>query len=389
MPAHGIRLGLNVFPPGAAMAERHPLHNILAPILLPLSLLYGFGGSLRRRMTRCGLLRQWKPPRPCASVGNISWGGTGKTPVTDWLLDHASRHSLRAAVLTRGYGAHPSSLPLRAAPGVPPAECGDEPLMLATRHPDAVIMVDPDRNRAGARAESEFSPDFYLLDDGFQHLSTGRDLDLVLLDKDDVRLTPAPGRPPSNWNRVIPAGSWREPESGLRDAGAYLIKAEPEEWPELVPALKQRLQKYPRPVFAFRMEPAGLRSLNADAAPLSDASAVPGAYVFACGIGDPSQALHTVSAFLGKSPERMLTFPDHHDFSGEKARLEALRLPVVCTAKDAVKLRPLGLSVPCFSLEVSARFFASLSVGDLTGDCSAPGPDFETWWSAWLREHLD
>ena len=158
MPAHGIRLGLNVFPPGAAMAERHPLQNILAPILLPLSLLYGFGGSLRRRMTRCGLLRQWKPPRPCASVGNISWGGTGKTPVTDWLLDHASRHSLRAAVLTRGYGAHPSALPLRAAPGVPPAECGDEPLMLATRHPDAVIMVDPDRNRAGARAESEFSP---------------------------------------------------------------------------------------------------------------------------------------------------------------------------------------------------------------------------------------
>ncbi len=372
------------------MAERHPLQNILAPLLLPLSLLYGAGGSLRRRMARSGRIRQWKPPRPCVSIGNISWGGTGKTPVTDWLLDHASRHGLRAAVLTRGYGAHPSTLPLRAEPGVPPSECGDEPLMLATAHPDAVVMVDPDRNRAGRLVESTCPPDFYLLDDGFQHLSTGRDLDLVLLDKDDVRLTPAPGRPPSNWNRIIPAGSWREPESALSDAGAFLIKAEPEEWPELADALKTRLKKYPRPVFAFRMEPAGLRPLNAGAgsSPLSDASAVPGSYVFVCGIGDPSQAVHTATAFLGRAPERLLTFPDHHDFRKEKAALEALNLPLVCTSKDAVKLCTLELSVPCFSLEVTARFFASLSADDILGMPSGAGTDFETWWNAWLTGRL-
>ena len=140
------------------MAERHPLQNILAPILLPLSLLYGFGGSLRRRMTRCGLLRQWKPPRPCASVGNISWGGTGKTPVTTGCSITPRVTAFAPPCSRAATAAHPSALPLRAAPGVPPAECGDEPLMLATRHPDAVIMVDPDRNRAGARAESEFSP---------------------------------------------------------------------------------------------------------------------------------------------------------------------------------------------------------------------------------------
>ena len=86
------------------MAKRHPLQNILAPLLLPLSLLYGLGGSFRRHLARNGTLRQWKPPRPCISVGNISWGGTGKTPVTDWLLSQASKRNLRAAVLTRGYG---------------------------------------------------------------------------------------------------------------------------------------------------------------------------------------------------------------------------------------------------------------------------------------------
>ena len=371
------------------MAERHPLQNILAPLLIPLSLLYGAGGSLRRRLARNGLLRQWKPPRPCISVGNISWGGTGKTPVTDWLLDHASRRGLRAAVLTRGYGAHPSALPLRAAPGVPPSECGDEPLMLATRHPDAVVMVDPDRNRAGRFVESTSPPDFYLLDDGFQHLSTGRDLDLVLLDKDDVRLSPAPGRPPSNWNRIIPAGSWREPAGALNDAGAFLLKAEPEEWPELSVALKHRLNHFPRPVFAFRMVPAGLRPLHAGSGDQPcGASAVPGPYAFVCGIGDPSQAAHTVTTFLGRAPERMLTFPDHHDFRGEKAELEALNLPLICTSKDAVKLRTLNLSGPCFSLEVSAHFFASLSAAAIAGLPSGSGPDFETWWNAWLTDRL-
>ena len=376
------------------MAKRHPLQNILAPLLLPLSLLYKAGGGLRRRLARKGSLRQWKPPRPCVSVGNISWGGTGKTPVTDWLLDHASKHGLHAAVLTRGYGARPSTLPLRAAPGTPPSECGDEPLMLAAKHPDAVVMVDPDRNRAGAFLEKTSPPDFYILDDGFQHLSTGRDLDIVLLDKDDVSLSPLPGRPPSNWNRVIPAGSWREGETALKDADVFLIKAEPEEWPVLVPALKKRLKNFPRPVFGFRMTPVGLRPFTKATRPasepeISNASALSGAYLFVCGIGDPSQALHTVTGFFGRPPERMLSFPDHHDFRMEKDTLNEAGLPIVCTGKDAVKLATLNLAVPVFSLEVSACFFASLSEGDISGvPTHQAEADFETWWNGWLKRHL-
>ena len=376
------------------MAKRHPLQNILAPLLLPLSLLYGLGGYLRRRRAHESSFRPWKADRPCVSVGNISWGGPGKTPVTDWLLTHASRHGLHAAVLTRGYGAHPSSLPLRAMPGIPASECGDEPLMLAARHPDAVIMVDPDRNRAGQYLEKHSPPDFYILDDGFQHLSTGRDLDIVLLDRDDVRLSPVPGHPPSNWNRIIPAGSWREPETALNDAGIFLLKTDPGEWNDLIPALKARLKSWPRPVFAFRMAPAGLKPIlpegkdNKDTL-LKDASAVTGPYVFVCGIGDPSQALHTVTEFFGRGPETMLSFPDHHDFRKEKETLESLNLPIVCTGKDAVKLEPLHLSVPCFSLEVSAEFFASLRAEAIAGTAaSGTAPDFETWWTDWLLRRL-
>ena len=188
---------------------------------------------------------------------------------------------------------------------------------------------------------------------------------------------------------MIPAGSWRENESALDDAGIFLIKTDPEEWPDLVPALKARLARRPRPVFAFRMAPAGLRPLGQDASGHADASLIPGPYLFVCGIGDPSQALHTATEFFHRPPERMLSFPDHHDFRKEKNALESSGLPVVCTGKDAVKIAPLNLSVPAFSLEVSAEFFASLSADAIAGIPAAKTEtDFESWWTGWLSRHL-
>lgn len=350
------------------MAKRHPLQNLLAPLLRPLSVLYGMAGRWKRARSAV----RWKPLRPCAAIGNISWGGTGKTPVVDWLLAWADRNGLRAAVLTRGYGAKPPHLPFPVGAGTPASECGDEPLMLARRHPKAAVVVDPERGRAGRMLEQGDAPDLFLLDDGFQHVRAGRDLDLVLLDQDDVRLAPLPGRPPSNWNRVIPAGTWREPVDALREASAFLVKVEPEDWPSLVPALEQRLRGFPRPVFAFRMAPEGLRPVGGNPAePALPADAVSGPYAFVTGIGDPAQALHTVTEFMGRAPDSVLSFPDHHDFRQEKATLEALALPLICTGKDAVKLAPLGLSRPCFALDVKAEFFAS----------HASPVSFEEWWN--------
>lgn len=364
------------------MAKRHPLQHLLFPLLLPLSVVYGAGGRLRRCLAQKGWLRSWKPPCPCVSLGNISWGGTGKTPVVDWLLAWAEKQGLAAAVLTRGYGAHPPRPAFPAVPGASPAECGDEPLMLALRHPRASILVDPDRNRA-ARSLAP-PPDLFLLDDGFQHLSTARDLDLVLLDKDDIRLSPAPGAEPSNWNRVLPAGTWREGKSALAQAGAYLVKAEPEEWAGLVPALKKRLSAFPRPVFAFHLKPEGLRSLTGEGP--FPAEAIQGPYVFVCGIGAPEQALATVTAFLGRAPEKMFAFPDHYDFHDSLKQLVEPRLPIVCTGKDAVKLRNLRLPAPCFSMDVTARFFAALSAEELQGQGALKALDFPSWWENWWAQ---
>lgn len=369
------------------MAHRHPLQNVLGPLLRPFSLLYGGAALARRRLAEQGFPPSALPPRPCVSVGNISWGGTGKTPVIDWLLSWSGHQGLRAAVLTRGYGAHPPFLPFPVTPDARPADAGDEPLMLARRHPQAMILADPDRNRAVRAAMSPAGPfreggipDLFLLDDGFQHISTGRHLDLVLLDADDLPVQTPVNRPPSNWNRVLPAGTWREPARSLNAAGAFLIKSSPQDWPALLPALRVRLEPFPRPVFAFCLRPQGLRLCSpARGEHALPATAVDGPYLLTSGVGNPAQVRRTAEDFLGRPPERHVEFPDHHNFAAypeDVAALAASGLPVVCTAKDAVKLETLGLP-RLYALDVEAAFFAAVYPS------GQPGPGFPAWWQAW------
>jgi tetraacyldisaccharide 4'-kinase len=299
-------------------------------------------------------------------VGNISVGGTGKTPVVDWLLSWGEERALLPAVLTRGYGARPPRFPWLVDPSHTPAEAGDEPLMLARAHPGALVLVDPDRNRA-ARAALRRSPapDLFLLDDGFQRIATGRHLDLVLLDPDD-----AGGG--SGWNRVLPAGTWREPAEALSRAHAFLLKTEPEDWPGLLPVLRERLRPFPSPVFAFRLRPFGLRSVPASSPELLPVSALASPYALVCGVGNPAQARRSAEKFLGRPPAREMFYPDHHDFTKNAGELAAMNLPLVCTAKDAVKLEALGLPL-LFSLEARADFFA----------CFNTDRPFPVWWEEW------
>lgn len=358
-----------------AMADRHPLQNAFAPLLIPLSLAYGGAVKARRRMAGWGIPSPYLPPRPCVSVGNISWGGTGKTPVTDWLLDWADARNLRAVVLTRGYGAKAPFRPFPVTADADPAHSGDEPLMLARLHPHALILADPDRNRAArAGLAAPHPPDLFLLDDGFQHLSTGRHLDLVLLDADDLLDGPA-----SNWNRVLPAGTWREPAAALSAAGAFLIKLNPDAWPDALPALRRRLAPFPRPVFAFRLRPQGLRPCGPTPSPMQPASALPGPYLLTSGVGNPDQVRRSVEEFMGRPPKEHLIFPDHHDYArrpDDARRLAAPGLPVICTAKDAVKLASLNLPA-LYALEVKADFYAA------AWPSGTGGPDFATWWNLW------
>lgn len=353
--------------------EIDKLQRRLAPVLRPASAVYAGIMRLREiRYTGKFLSRPYRAACPVVSVGNICWGGTGKTPVVDYLLDRTAKRRLRTVVLTRGYKAAPPELPFPVSNKDEPHQAGDEPLMLARRHPDTLVLVDPKRSRAAAWAEKNAAPHLFFLDDGMQHLAIERDLDLVLLRPDDML---------ENWNRVIPAGTWREGKKALGRANAFLMKADDQTLSSLLPVIEKRLKPFHRPFFSFDLKPVGLAKLAPFGKTMPET--VPNlngaAYTFLCGTGNPAQVRQTAESLLGRPPTTEMLFPDHYAYTKEDAQKAASHgSPVICTAKDAVKLTPLlpfFSDVPVWVLDVRAVFGPSLFTA----------VTFSEWW----EEKLD
>jgi tetraacyldisaccharide 4'-kinase len=345
------------------MADVSTWQRRLWPVLAPLGAAYGILMRFRRAAYERGLKDSLAPAAPCISIGNIAWGGAGKTPLIDRLLTWAESRGLRPCVLTRGYKAVPPAPHYLVRPDTDPAACGDEPLMLASRHDKTRVIVDPERARAAEWAAREFSPDLYFLDDGFQHLAIKRRLDLVLLRPEDLA---------EEWNRVIPAGSWREPASALARADAFMLKAAPGEFEKLRGLIGSRLGGFGKPVFGFHLEPVGLRSVVAGRF-LSSPGDEP--YVLLSATADPAAVRRTAADLLGREPVRHITRPDHYRFSkrdwldARDAMLYSEAARVVCTAKDAVKLARFA-SENLYVLEVEAVF----------GGSAYADSDFREWW---------
>lgn len=344
------------------------LQRRLRPILKPASGLYGL--AMRARAAKYARIAlPYRAACPVISVGNIAWGGTGKTPVVEYLLTVAAERHLRAVVLTRGYKASPPELPFPVRPLEHDAGmAGDEPLLLARRHPEALVIVDPKRTRAAAWAETHDKPELFILDDGMQHMAVARDCNIVLLRPEDLL---------DQWNRVIPAGSWREDASALARADAFCIKADESRFSALAGVAEQRLKAFGRPLFSFTLTPSGIVRVvdTAGTAPETAPDLDGAPYTMVCGTGNPEDVRATMESFFGYAPAKAHIFPDHHAYTPEDvARIcdTGDRLPdgkpprirpVVCTAKDAVKLAPLLTafgSTPLWSLEVAARFERSL-----------------------------
>lgn len=342
-------------------------------ILLPLSFFYKLIMGIRRAIGKICLLGRLNPHCPCISVGNISWGGTGKTPVIDWLLTWAEQRQLPVAVLTRGYKSNNSVFPLYVKPHHKSREVGDEPLMLALEHPEAAILVDPNRIRSGEYAIQVLKPKLLLLDDGFQYISVKRMLDLVLLQEEDLT---------TQWDRVIPAGSWREGRHALESASAFLIKADKEKMESLLPAIQNRLSYFGKPVFSFYLKPVSLKgtspSEKVTAKEFSGRS-----YILVTGVGNPNQVLHTVEAYLGHSPEKHIIFSDHHRYTFQDVNLLlSFNLPIICTMKDFVKLQWLPVK-ELWGLQVKTVF-----EGFLWSEYSFP-QWLAKWWDENNRNILD
>ena len=309
------------------------LYQFLAPLLRPAALPYALGMRLRRHLYEHGTFASFAPSVPCISVGNISWGGSGKTPITGWLLGWAQQAGLRAVVLSRGYGGTPGPKPLLVTPQTSPKQAGDEPLLLAKTHPDAHIIVFPQRAQAAAFAEATLKPDLFILDDGMQHLAVQRHADLVLLRPQDLT---------HQWNAVIPSGSWREGAGALCRAAAFLIKLEPEEALGWQQVMEEKLGPFGKPVFSFSLQSRTVAPLLARQGPVPSLPGGLDEYTLVTGVGEPGQVRAAAVRLTGKEPRTHRVFADHHAFTeADLHALAALGLPLLCTPKDAVKLGPL------------------------------------------------
>ncbi|MCB9916692.1 MAG: tetraacyldisaccharide 4'-kinase [Planctomycetes bacterium] len=297
--------------------------------------LFGALACARNGLYDVGLLPAARLPAPVVSVGNLTVGGTGKTPMVVHLARELSRRGRRVGLLSRGYRKQHDSL-------------NDEGLLLAELLPDVPHVQDADRVR-GAHALLQRGVDVVLLDDGFQHRRLARDLDLVLLDATRPWGLPAPDDGAAPLRALLPRGLLREAVRSLARANALVITRSDALAPAALAALEAELQREVPGVARLLAEhrPSALRDGATRLAP----NALAGRAVrLVSGIGNPA-AFEATARGLGADVRGVHAFPDHHAYrADELAALAEPGVALLVTAKDAVKLAALG--VPHLVLEV-------------------------------------
>jgi tetraacyldisaccharide 4'-kinase len=301
--------------------------TVRRPLLLPLVPLYGAALAVKEKMLQWGWLKQNHLESPVISVGSVSAGGAGKTPFVLMLAQLLRHRGYAVRILTRGYK-RSSEATARVEPFDDARWHGDEPVLLAQRS-GVPVFVGADRYQAGVMAEQgEPSAKMvvHLLDDGFQHRQLARDVDIVLLTREDVE------------DRLLPAGNLREPLSALAKADIVVLREEEaESLREVVARAREGGQRRPPAVWVIR------RRLS-----LGEAGevALPTEPLAFCGIARPD-GFTKMLAGHGYEPVKTVVFADHHAYTeGDVYQLleTARRIGAngfVTTEKDAVKLTPM------------------------------------------------
>jgi tetraacyldisaccharide 4'-kinase len=290
------------------------------PWLLPLVPVYGALLAAKTWMTERGWLRWRRLERPVISVGSVSAGGAGKTPVVLLLAELLGRAGFQVRILSRGYG-RASKAVERVDAGGDAARYGDEPLLLARRvsetGSDTTVYVGADRYLAGELALGDGAVDVFLLDDGFQHRKLARDLDVVLLTRADVE------------DCLLPAGNLREPLEALRRADVVALREEDAGLDGFVAEVCRRSGAKAPEVWVIRRQ---LASASLPARPV----------VFS-GIARP-ESFVAMLAEMGCGAVAEVRYRDHHRYTeADIERLVGVAREngadgFVTTEKDAVKL---------------------------------------------------
>jgi tetraacyldisaccharide 4'-kinase len=309
------------------------------PLLWPLVPVYRLALALRDAQLRTGLKPVRRLRRPVVSVGNLSAGGAGKTPLVIALAKALSARGVQVDVLSRGYGRR-SALPLLVDPGGTAEEFGDEPLVIA-RDAQVPVFVAAERFAAGMLAERDAHSGFrtHLLDDGFQHRQLARDVDILLLSSADLT------------DHLLPAGNLREALHAAERADVFAI---PEDEPEVAEWVK--LHGFKGTVWRLRRK--------------MDVPQIDGPVVAFCGIARPEQFFEGLesaglesagleSAGLDRAGLRLaarFAFPDHHRYTAgdlERVTMAAQKAgaaALLTTEKDRVRLGAMVPSLPILTV---------------------------------------
>ncbi len=325
----------------STLAPRDEEQTTVNRLLAPLAAGFKLGVAIRRAAYSYGWFKTHRLNRPVVSVGNLTTGGTGKTPLVRYIAELLLKRGWKPSILTRGYGRNSGAdmvLLQSASKREPnPREVGDEPALLARALPEVPIVVSSDRYRGGRTAEERCNVDVHILDDGFQHWVLARDVDVVLLDVTQELSDQA----------LLPAGRQREPLSALGRAHIVVLTRTELGDPQPLDNLVRKMNPQAA-IFHCSTKLSEFVAINNDR--VYPPTAFDGEPVYAfCGIGNPKAFFADLRKW-GMSPIGETSFSDHVVYRNKEhdryvaSMLLASRLtkaPItafVTTEKDAMKL---------------------------------------------------
>ncbi len=350
----------------SSLIIRHHIENIiydkngligrwfLKPILYILSLLYLFVINVRMSLYRHGFLRSTSLPCRVISLGNITAGGTGKTPMAVWLGEFLRRRNFKVAILSRGYRGLARKEVNTVSDGhnvlLSSKEAGDEPYLMARRLKEVAVLTGKNRLKVGEFAVDRFGTDIIILDDGYQHARLHRGLDLVLLDATN----------PFGNGHLLPRGPLREPIGNLKRAHALILTRcdQANNMEKIIHYLQLNFPKVP--VFRSVHRPYKVHTIGED--DILDPYALSGRKTLAfSGIANPKAFLGMLTD-MGINVVRFKEYPDHYDYSDRdlcQIQGEAVSLgaeTIITTEKDVVRIEGWPEGLPLSYISLNAEF---------------------------------
>lgn len=309
-------------------------------IVTAVAFIYGFVVKLRALLYERDWFTRSRLPCPVLSVGNLTIGGTGKTPIVILLAQWLLARGRRVAILSRGYRRNSRVPRLLVSDGqnilTGPQESGDEPFLIARRCPGVVVAVGPDRYGLGQWVLEQIAVDYFLLDDGFQHLALQRDVDLLLIDASDS----------AGLRQLLPSGRLREPLSAAGRASALVLTRVEEKTNvhEVLHPIETAIGQKVQPILTRFQARTLMHVLTGDT---HDSTWLKGKRVLIfSGIGNTHSFRDTISDLDAHILDE-LAFPDHYAYTDKDLHAVCDRMQrcgaelILTTEKDAVKIEPL------------------------------------------------